>query len=86
MRLINDEQLKHLLNDSEYYGTHAWDDFCDMINECDAVDAVPVVRCVECKYNGRCMLQEFVKDNSVRPFNENVFYCPDGERKENAAC
>ena len=52
------------------------------INEVIKNKFVPVVRCKDCKYNNRCMLQEFVKSNSVRPFNENEFYCPDGKMME----
>lgn len=83
-RLINDEQLKHLLNGSEYYGTHAWDEFCGMISECDAVDAVQVVRCGECKEwesakdpddGGLCRALGFLR--TVREW-----YCADGERKD----
>ena len=48
------------------------------------VDAVPVVRCKDCKYDGRCMFQSFVIDNSRDevPYDKNTFYCADGERKD----
>ena len=47
------------------------------------VDAVPV-RCKDCKYDGRCMFQSFVIDNSRDevPYDKNTFYCADGERKD----
>ena len=47
------------------------------------VDAVPVVRCKDCKYDEQCLLQSFVRDNSCDsvPYTKNWF-CADGERKE----
>ena len=43
-----------------------------------------LVRCGECKYDGRCMFQSFVIDNSRDevPYDKNTFYCVDGERKD----
>ena len=54
------------------------------VQEIKAVDAVPVVRCGECMYDGRCMFQSFVIDNSRDevPYDKNTFYCADGERKD----
>ena len=42
-----------------------------------------LVRCSECRYDGRCMFQSFVIDNSRDeiPYDRNTFYCADG--KEN---
>lgn len=93
-RLINDEQLKHLLNDSEYYGTHAWDEFCDMISECDAVDAVQVVRCKDCKHASPwfdgCAKKFLLQSGDVfcglhsylrQECHKPDWYCADGERK-----
>ena len=44
-------------------------------------DFVEVVRCKDCKYNNRCMLQSFVRDNAVEPITDDWF-CADGVRKE----
>ena len=51
------------------------------------IDAVPV-RCKDCKYDGRCMFQSFVIDNSRDevPYDKNTFYCADGERKDDEEC
>lgn len=38
MRLIEAEELKHLLNNSKYYGTKAGNAFADMINECNTIE------------------------------------------------
>ena len=55
-----------------------------LIDDNATIDAVPVVRCGECKYDGRCMFQSFVIDNSRDeiPYDRNTFYCVDGERKD----
>lgn len=53
------------------------------IDDAPTVDAVKVVRCKDCKYDGSCMTQIFVEENSYIPFDKNTFYCADGERKDN---
>lgn len=50
MRPIDAESLKHIVNGSKYYGTQEQRDFCDMITEAPTIDAVPVVRCKDCKW------------------------------------
>lgn len=52
--------------------------FCMVINKSPTVDAVPVVRCKDCKYNNHCFTQEFV-------FDKNTWFCADGERKDGTA-
>ena len=56
----------------------------DRIYEAPAVDAVQVVRCKECVYHRRCMLQHFVESNVVdsTKIDWNKWYCADGERRE----
>ena len=41
-RYIDAEVLKHVLNNSKYYGTKAGNAFADMIVECDAADVQEV--------------------------------------------
>lgn len=36
-RIIDAEELKHILNNSKYYGTKAGNDFADMIAECETI-------------------------------------------------
>lgn len=36
-RYICAEELKHILNNSKYYGTKAGDAFADMITECESI-------------------------------------------------
>lgn len=38
LRLIDAEELKHILNNSKYYGTKAGNAFADMITECKAIE------------------------------------------------
>ena len=37
-RLIKAEELKHILNNSKYYGTKAGNAFADMITECKTIE------------------------------------------------
>jgi len=50
-----------------------------MIENIKTADAVDVVRCCDCKYNNSCLLQSFVEENSMIPFDRNEWFCPDGE-------
>ena len=49
-------------------------DFADMISNAPTVDAVPVVRCRDCKYFETWLCQN--EDNS------DNWFCADGERKD----
>ncbi len=69
-----------------------WQAVCDAIYEAPTIDAVPVVRCKDCKY--RKVSEYHYKDIGYRTTectrgNEGVIgtcedngYCSDGERKE----
>jgi len=39
IRLIDAEELKHILNNSKYYGTKTGNAFADMITECKTIEA-----------------------------------------------
>ena len=41
-RYIDAEKLKHILNNSKYYGTEDGDAFADMIADCDTENVAPV--------------------------------------------
>lgn len=71
MRLIDADLAPMYLNDTA----------CEQIKKMPTEDAVPVVRCKECKYDGACMTQSFVESESVIPFDRSTFYCADGERR-----
>ena len=53
-----------------------------VIDEAPTVDAVQVVRCEECVYRRRCMLQHFVESNAVdsTKIDWSEWYCADGVR------
>lgn len=84
MRLVDaDEMFK--------YGTFVCHNECDlklvaniieMIQEAPTIDAVPVVRCGECRYwdeDGRC---EPPKNGLIREYTEPNDFCSYGERRD----
>lgn len=52
------------------------------IESVPAADVVEVVRCADCKYDERCMFQDFVRDERVEPYDKTEFFCADGKRKD----
>ena len=59
----------------------------DIRNLLDELEALPsaqpeIVRCWECFYRRRCMLQHFVESNAVdgKPIDWSEWYCADGVR------
>lgn len=85
-RYIDVEELKHITNNSKYYGTQELRDFLDMVYETHTADVVKVVRCKDCKHlkgnNGYdrpwCGLTEWM-DNSITKQLDD--YCSHGERR-----
>ena len=55
----------------------------EQIDDAPTVDAEPVVRCGECIYRRRCMLQHFVESNAVdgAKIDWSEWYCSDGVRE-----
>ena len=58
------------------------EDVVNTLNSIPAADVVEVVRCKDCKYDERCMFQDFVRDERVEPYDKTVFYCADGKHKD----
>lgn len=92
MRLIDAEQLKHKINNSELYGTKEWENVLDMAFDCETVDAVPVVRCKDCihcsKYdcwteNGVVTLNSCWNDKGMFTYVLDNDYCSRGYRRDN---
>ena len=50
MRLINADKLVDMLYDNEFAALCPLDEVSGVIDACPTVDAVPVVRCRECKF------------------------------------
>lgn len=78
MRLIDADKLER----KEFYGNEYCFDYVDAkdIDNAPTVDAVPVVRCKDCKYydiGGSCIICGF---QSRKPDD----FCSYGERKEGA--
>ena len=83
MRLIDADALK-----AESFGVYDSNGelrFVVDVNEIEkqpTVNADPVVRCEECAYRRRCMLQHFVVSNAVdsTKIDWSEWYCADGVR------
>lgn len=92
MRLIDADKLER----QEYWGNERCFDYVDAedIDNAPTVDAVPVVRCEDCKHyrnypNGLCYLHTEPKSNARGYSGEAVCVEPDdfcsyGERKDGA--
>ena len=91
MRLIDGDALMYEANSDGAYG------YVDakQISDAPTIDAVPVVRCRECKhrYTENCPMYfhdfywlegygEYVDDDTDH--TEDNYFCPKGERKEGA--
>ena len=59
-------------------------DFADMISNVPNVDAVPVVRCWECKHHEDEEIGMIYCPNMIGGWVVENWYCADGERKEGA--
>ena len=72
MRLIDADVLNLLLgiSDRDIYAKY-------MLDKMPTIDAVPVVRCKDCKHRFKDSWCEYVDD-------DDNFYCARGERKEGA--
>lgn len=88
MRLIDAEKLVDMLYDNEFAVLCPLDEVSGVVDACPTVDAVPVVRCKDCKYsckdgNGRSCegywyeLSEYdvtVKDDDFCSYGEGKDY------------
>lgn len=83
MRLIDldSPQVKYLNGFEEKFMGQT---VLEWLDDMPTVDAVKVVRCGECVYHRRCMLQHFVESNVVdgAKIDWNRWFCADGERRE----
>lgn len=78
-RLIDAEVLANWIDGSQRLDTeHDYDEVARYIEECPTVDAVPVVRCKDCKWlkNNDCKNDT----HGYIPIDENDF-CSRGERE-----
>lgn len=100
MRLIDADRLNAVVNETletlvmlpvfslqEVHLKTAFQTLTDMINNAPTIDAVPVVRCKDCRYSddyyidGGCYCKH--PEQGMRYIGTNWnWYCADGERKE----
>lgn len=71
MRLIDADKLVDMLYDNEYTILCPLDEVSGVVDACQTVDAVPVVRCKDCEYFG-------LNDENV-PYCSNPFGLDDPE-------
>lgn len=71
MRLIDADKLVDMLYDNEYTILCPLDEVSGVVDACQTVDAVPVVRCKDCEYFG-------LNDENV-PYCSNPFGLNDPE-------
>ena len=81
-RLIDAEVLANWIDGSQRLDTeHDYEEVARYIDDCPTVDAVPVVVCSKCKYDGACVTQSFIESEGVLPFDRDTWFCADGECK-----
>ena len=68
------------------FGGEFWDEavLTSDIKNATTVDAVPVVRCRECKYHEEEGIEMVYCPNMIGGWVENEWFCANGERKEGA--
>lgn len=90
MRMIDADKLVDMLYDNEFAVLCPLDEVSGVVDACPTVDAVPVVRCKECKWfadnnDGEwygCQMFQVVRitpEDAPKPDD----FCSYGERKEN---
>lgn len=91
MRMIDANWLKGIIRQymKDHPGCQIFDTVmglvCDMLNDSPTVDAVPVVRCRECKYSygNKYCTNDAWKDEGNTVYIEPDAFCSYGERKNN---
>lgn len=87
MRMIDADKLVDMLYDNEFAVLCPLDEVSGVVDACPTVDAVPVVRCKDCKYsckdrNGRtCEGYWYELSEFAVPVEDDGF-CSYGERKD----
>ena len=81
MRLIDADALME-----KYHQTTVWDSWVE-INNAPTIDAFPVVRCKDCKYNEKmfCYAHNLIKNNLYVPPLHNTResdFCSYGEQED----
>ena len=74
VELYQDQPMDWTGSDAEVQEFIDWELFRNMVNNSPTIDAVPVVRCKDCKY--------FKTRLCENEDNHDDWFCADGERKE----
>ena len=86
MRLIDVDKLVDMLYDNEFASLCPLDEVSGVIDACPTVDAVPVVRCKECKHYDMGVCLKIYSDGNVHSAawqkRKPEDFCSYGERKE----
>lgn len=80
-------------NNSDFAEVPTWNDAISLIGSAPTIDAVPVVRCKDCKWYGTYQLTKYGEyDKRYKPtvcikgeysiMRNEDWYCADGERRE----
>lgn len=78
MRPIDADELKKL-RDKYIRGEIKFDDEYDLIDKCPTIDAVPVVRCKDCKYHDEGERYIYCWALKTKCPNDSEFFCKYGE-------
>lgn len=88
MRTIDADKLVDMLYDNEFAVLCPLDEVSGVVDACPTVDAVPVVRCKDCKHRiYKDMGEEIGEIGGCGLFNcamPNEGFCSHGERKDGA--
>lgn len=79
MRLISADKLVDMLYDNEFCTLCPLDEVSSVIDDCPTVDAVPVVRCKDCKFNSGA--KKCLNPNSFIAVPADDDYCSYGEKR-----
>lgn len=89
MRTIDADKLVDMLYDNEFAALCPLDEVSGVVDACPTVDAVPVVRCKDCKHRiYKDMGEEIGEIGGCGLFNcamPNEGFCSYGERKDGGA-
>lgn len=85
-RLIDADKLVDMLYDNEFAALCPLDEVSGVIDACPTVDAVPVVRCRECRYYAvpGATISFCIHRNGMK-FTRDSDYCSRGERRDQSA-
>lgn len=86
MRLVDADKLVDMLYDNEFAALCPLDEVSGVIDACPTVDAVPVVRCKDCKHYDLGVCLKIYSDGNAQKDSWQTRnpddFCSYGERKD----